>query len=89
MPSEGPSQEWINATAARVVADLQKYARPKNPFTVRDDGVYFDGAIPSSSNKGVEYHVVVTPTSATCTCKGYGYRHTCSHIDAVKETIAQ
>lgn len=61
-----------------------------NPFSIKEDGVYFDGAIPSSSKKGVQYHVIVTPTTASCECLAFTrYRigRDCSHITVVKETI--
>jgi hypothetical protein len=34
-----------------------------------------------------EYTVLLYPQGATCTCKGYGYRRKCSHIDEVRAAL--
>ena len=42
--------------------------------------------LPSSSNPDIYYDVKVYPwlmNNSSCTCKGYQFRHKCSHIDQV------
>lgn len=39
--------------------------------------------VDSHTERNKSYHVTVTPEGATCECKGYGYRGTCSHIKEV------
>jgi SWIM zinc finger. len=67
-----------------------KKANPTNPFTGNESGLLFDGAIPSSRNPEVQYHVTVSSTSQSCTCPAFStyYRgKDCSHIKMVKETL--
>ena len=46
-----------------------------------------DEYVPSFSDPSKKYHVVGTIDSLTCDCVGFGFRRTCSHVDAVKELI--
>ena len=35
-----------------------------------------------AGSKGESYVVTITPTGKTCTCQGFGFRHTCKHVMA-------
>ena len=53
----------------------------------RADGSW---AVPSGSTAGIEYTVWLTcPNSPTCTCEGFGWRGTCSHIQTARAKAAQ
>lgn len=41
--------------------------------------------VDSHTAKGIQYRVLLHSEGATCECKGYGYRGTCSHIDEVMQ----
>jgi hypothetical protein len=44
------------------------------------------------SDSGELYKVTLSgenKSSITCTCKGFSFRRTCKHVDAVKELLAQ
>lgn len=85
-------QEWMQASGDRVVRGYASTNR-SNPFAQpTESGILFDGAIPSSRNKEVYYHVVVPTTGvASCTCPAnsqFARGRDCSHITKVKETLA-
>ena len=33
-----------------------------------------------AGSKGESYIVTITPRGKTCTCQGFGFRHTCKHV---------
>jgi len=42
----------------------------------------------SNSDANKKYIVTVySPDKVECTCRGYSFRKTCSHVDKVKETL--
>ena len=43
--------------------------------------------VPSRTDPGTVYLVVVTPAGVTCPCPGFGYRQTCSHATEVADLI--
>lgn len=43
--------------------------------------------VPSNSDPGTIYRVKVDAGIATCECKGFGYRGTCSHVRAVTDQL--
>lgn len=46
--------------------------------------------VPSSSKPGVKYTITQDNTGALyCTCPGYGYRRTCSHIESVMALLTE
>jgi hypothetical protein len=56
---------------------------------VPQSNVVFNGSIPSSTDATKSYQVVLyTDGTGHCTCRGYGYRRTCSHLNLVKEAAA-
>lgn len=64
-------------------------APPSNAPATKSN-VVFNGSIPSSTDATKSYQVVLyTDGTGHCTCRGYGYRHTCSHLTLVKEAAAQ
>jgi hypothetical protein len=46
-------------------------------------------AIPSNSDPGTVYRVKIVQGVASCECKGFGYRGTCSHIRAALDHIEE
>jgi hypothetical protein len=45
--------------------------------------------VPSNSDPGTVYRVKVEEGVASCECKGFGYRGTCSHVRAAIEQLEQ
>ena len=43
--------------------------------------------IPSNSDPGTVYRVKLVQGVASCECKGFGYRGTCSHIRAALDRL--
>lgn len=85
-------KSWIHATMERVT-NKYRPAKAPTPLPIYKDSFLkgefaFDGDLPSNSNPNIKYHVTVKFNGeSTCTCKGFGYRHTCSHIDMIKEVL--
>lgn len=53
----------------------------------RADGSW---AVPSGTSAGAEYTVWLScPASPTCTCEGFGWRGSCSHIKVARAKAAQ
>jgi hypothetical protein len=44
--------------------------------------------VPSHTDPHTTYTVLLGATASSCTCKGYGYRRTCSHIDEVRKWLS-
>jgi hypothetical protein len=76
---------WIKVPDDTKFEDLDRYMihetakRPESPCGASERAWAVVGS------KGAHYTVRASYGRYTCTCKGFGWRHTCKHIDQVKK----
>lgn len=80
----------VNNTELGKLMSIPQPKAPRLVFPIRSSVIMSNlvKRVPSSTQPGVFYDVRKLPSGTlTCTCTGYGFRHTCSHCKLVESEL--